>query len=146
LVIDAFFMRTADNPVRRHDGLGSGRVDERKHLFCYTGIIADICPLGEPAPKIYGLGKMPTVSLVAAIVRAVEGDGSYGVVAKSSLGSLAQPLACTLNHRFVAARRQLREALGDRAQIFYRSRTVPRLLAWSEPAGSQPLACVLAVS
>ena len=66
MVIDAFFMRTADNPVRHHDGLGSGRVDERKHLFCYTGIIADICPLGEPAPKIYGLGKMPTVCVSAS--------------------------------------------------------------------------------
>jgi hypothetical protein len=36
--------------------------------------------------------------------------------------------------------------LGDRVRIFYRSRTVPRLLAWSEPPVSQPSACVLAVS
>ena len=35
------------------------------------------------------------------IVRAIESDGSYGVAAKSSLSSLAQPLACTLNHLFV---------------------------------------------
>src|SRR6516225_1222145 len=59
------------------------------------------------------------------IVRAIESDGSYGVAAKSSLSSLAQPLARTLIHLLVAARRQLLEALGDRVQTFYRSRTVP---------------------
>ena len=126
-------------------------VDEREHFLSYAGIIADIGPFGEPAPKICGLRMLRRNNAdrelgCRPIVRAVEGDGSYGVAAKSSLSSLAQPLACTLNHRFVAVRRQLREALGDRAQIFYRSRTVPRSLAWSEPAGSQPLACVLAVS
>ena len=70
MVIDAFFVRTAENSVRHHNGLSSGRVDEREHFFCYTGIIADIGPFGEPAPKICGLGMlagtMPTVSLVAA--------------------------------------------------------------------------------
>lgn len=151
LVIDAFFVRTADNSVRHHDGPSSGRVDEREHFLCYTGIIADIGPFGEPAPKICGLGMLRRNNAdrelgCRPIVRAVESDGSYGVAAKSSLGSFAQPLARTLNHLFVAARRQLLEALGDRVQIFYRSRTVPRLLAWSEPPVSQPLACVLAVS
>jgi hypothetical protein len=53
---------------------------------------------------------------------------------------------CTLNHLFVAAGRQLLEALGDRVQIFYRSRTAPRPSAWTEAMLSQPLACVLAVS
>ena len=92
-VIDAFFMRTADNSVRHHDGLGSGRVDERKHLFCYTGIFADICPFGEPAPKVCGLGMLRRNNAdrelgCRPIVRAVESDGSYGVAAKSSLSSL----------------------------------------------------------
>ena len=151
MVIDAFFVRTAENSVRHHNGLSSGRVDEREHFFCYTGIIADIGPFGEPAPKICGLGMLRRNNAdrelgCRPIVRAVESDGSYGVAAKSSLSSLAQPLACTLNHLFVAARRQLLEALGDRVQIFSWSRTVPRLLAWSEPPLSQPLACVLAVS
>ena len=88
-------MRTADNSVRHHDGLGSGRVDKRKHLFCYTGIIADICPFGEPAPKTCGLGMLRRNNAdrelgCRGIVRSVEGDGSYGVAANSSLSSLAQ--------------------------------------------------------
>jgi len=58
LVIDAFFVRTADNSVRHHNGPSSGRVDEREHFFWYTGIIADIGPFGEPAPKICGLGML----------------------------------------------------------------------------------------
>jgi hypothetical protein len=102
LVIDAFFVRTADNSVRHHNGPSSGRVDEREHFFCYTGIIADIGPFGEPAPKICGLGMLRRNNAdrelgCRPIVRAVESDGSYGVAAKSSLSSLAQPLACTLN-------------------------------------------------
>jgi hypothetical protein len=36
--------------------------------------------------------------------------------------------------------------LGHRVRIFFRSRTVPRLSAWSEAMLSQRLACVLAVS
>ena len=32
--------------------------DEREHFFCYTGIITDIGPFGEPAPKICGLGML----------------------------------------------------------------------------------------
>src|SRR5262249_21628257 len=75
------------------------------------------------------------------IVRAIESDGSYGVSAKSSLSSLAQPLACTLIHLLVAARRQLLEALGDRVQTFYRSRTVPRYRpGWSRRCLSRWLA------
>jgi len=58
LVIDAFFVRTADNSVRHHNGPSPGRVDEREHFFCYAGIIADIGPFGEPAPKICGLGML----------------------------------------------------------------------------------------
>ena len=58
MVIDAFFVRTADNSVRHHNGHSSGRVDEREHFFCYAGIIADIGPFGEPAPKICGLGML----------------------------------------------------------------------------------------
>src|SRR6516225_5822950 len=89
--------------------------DEREHFFCYTGIITDIGPFGEPAPKICGLGMLRRNNTdrelgCRPIVRPVESDGSYRVAAKSSLSSLAQPLACTLNHLFVATRRQL---LGD---------------------------------
>jgi hypothetical protein len=151
LVIDAFFVRTADNSVRHHGRFSSGRIDEREHFFCYAAVIADIGPFGEPALKICGLGMLRWNDAdrelgCRPIVRAVESDGSYGVAAKSSLSSLAEPLACTLNHLFVAAPRQLLEAWGDRVEIFYRSRTVPRLLAWSEPSVSQPLACVLAIS
>ena len=58
MVIDAFFVRTAENSVRHHNGLSSGRVDEREHFFCYTGIIADIGHFGEPSPKICGLGML----------------------------------------------------------------------------------------
>jgi len=57
-VIDAFFVRTADNPVRHQDGPSSGCVDEREHLFCYARIIADIGRFGEPAPKICDLGML----------------------------------------------------------------------------------------
>ena len=60
-------------------------------------------------------------------------------------GPFAQPLACTLNHLFLVARRLPLAILGHRAQIFYRSRMVPRLLAWTEAMLSQPLACVLAI-
>src|SRR6516164_6270096 len=80
----------------------SGRVDEREHFFCYTGIVADIGPFGEPASKVGGVGMLSRNNAdrelgCRPIVRAVESDGSYGVAAKSSLSSLAQPLACTLN-------------------------------------------------
>ena len=110
MVIDAFFVRTADNSVRHHNGPSSGRVDEREHFFCYTGIIADIGPFGEPAPKICGLGMLRRNNADRELggsgnVWAVEGDGRNGVAAKTSLGSFAQPLACTLNHLFVTARR-----------------------------------------
>jgi len=102
LVIDAFFVRAADDSVCHHDGPSSGRLDEREHFLCHTGIIADIGPFGEPAPKICGLGMFRRNNTdrelgCRPIVRAVESDGSYGVAAKSSLSSLAQPLACTLN-------------------------------------------------
>jgi len=56
LAIDAFFVRTADNSVRHHNGPSSGRVDEREHFFCYAGIITDIGPFGEPASKVGGFG------------------------------------------------------------------------------------------
>ena len=84
-------------------------VDEREHFLSYAGIIADIGPFGEPAPKICSLRMLRRNNAdrelgCRPIVRAVEGDGSYGVAAKSSLSSLAQPLARTLNHLFVAAR------------------------------------------
>ena len=97
-------------------------VDEREHFLSYAGIIADIGPFGEPAPKICGLRMLRRNNAdrelgCRPIVRAVEGDGSYGVAAKSSLSSLAQPLARTLNHLFVAARRQLLEALGSGADF-----------------------------
>ena len=93
-VIDAFFVRTADNPVRHHDGPSSGRVDEREHFFCYAGIIADIGPFGEPASKVGSIrilcrhdadGELGG----SGIVWTVEGECSYGVAAKSSLGSFA---------------------------------------------------------
>ena len=63
---------------------------------------------------------------------------------KCFLGALAQPLR--LNHLFAVARRRRLEALGHRAQIFYRSRTVPRLLAWTATMPSEPFACVLPAS
>ena len=56
MVIDAFFVRTADNSVRHHNGPSSGRVDEREHFFCHAGIITDIGPFGEPASKVGGFG------------------------------------------------------------------------------------------
>src|SRR6516225_1113795 len=90
--------------------------------------------LGEPALKVGSVGMLCRHDADgelggSTIVWSVEGDGRNGVAAKSSLGSFAQPLACTLNHLFVVARRRLLEALGHRVQIFSRSRTVPRLLA-----------------
>jgi len=130
--------------------LGSCRVDEREHFFCYAGIIADISAFGEPASKVGSVGILGRHDADgelggSGIVWVVEGDGRNGVAAKSSLGSLAQPLACTLNHLFLVARRLPLAILGHRAQIFYRSRMVPRLLAWTEAMLSQPLACVLAI-
>ena len=56
MVIDAFFVRTADNSVRCRDGPSPGRVDEREHFFCHTSIIADISAFGEPAPKVGSFG------------------------------------------------------------------------------------------
>src|ERR1700730_5247821 len=38
------------------DLVSSGCVDEREHFFCYTRIITDIGPFGEPASKISSLG------------------------------------------------------------------------------------------
>jgi hypothetical protein len=103
-------VRTADNSVRHHNGPSSGRVDEREHFFCYAGIIADIGPFGELTSNIGSFGILCRHDADGelggyGIVWAVEGDGRNGVAAKSSLGSLAQPLACTLNHLFVVARR-----------------------------------------
>jgi hypothetical protein len=65
---------------------------------------------------------------------------------KSSRGALAQPLVCTLNHVFVDSSRRCFEALRHRALISYRSRTVPRLLAWMAVILSQAFACVSEVS
>jgi hypothetical protein len=70
LVIDAFFVRTAENSVLHHGRLSSGSIDKRKHFFRYAAVIADIGPYGEPALKICGLGILrrndATMSLVAA--------------------------------------------------------------------------------
>ena len=70
LVIDAFFVRTADNSVRHCGRLSSGRIDEREHFFRYAAVIADIGPFEEPALKSCGLGILrrndATMSLVAA--------------------------------------------------------------------------------
>jgi hypothetical protein len=108
-VIDAFFVRTADNSVCHHDGPSSCRVDQREHFFCYAGITADIGPFGEPASKIGSFGILCRHDADgelggSGIVWAVEGDRRNRVAAKSSLGSLAQPLTCMLNHLFVVAR------------------------------------------
>jgi len=67
--------------VRHHNGPGSGRVDEREHSFCYTGIMAGIGPFGEPSPKILWPRHAPPVRCrrelgCRPIVRAVERDGS----------------------------------------------------------------------
>src|SRR6516225_2669070 len=51
-----------------------------------------------------------------------------------------------LNHLFVVARRRRLEDLEFRARISCRSRTVPRLLAWTAAMPSQAFACVLEVS
>jgi Helicase conserved C-terminal domain len=42
LVVDAFFMGAADNPVGHDDRLGAGLGDERQHLFRHMDIIADV--------------------------------------------------------------------------------------------------------
>jgi hypothetical protein len=99
-------VRTADNSVRHHNGPCFGRIDEREHFFCHAGIVADIGPFGEPAPKICGLGILrrnnPDRELgCRPIVRAVESDGSYGLAAKSFLSSLlsrlrARSIICSL--------------------------------------------------
>ena len=51
MVIDAFFVRTAENSVLHHGRLSSGSIDKRKHFFRYAAVIADIGPYGEPALK-----------------------------------------------------------------------------------------------
>ena len=56
MVIDAFFVRTADNSVCHHNGPSFCRVDEREHFFCYARIIADIGRFGEPASKLGSFG------------------------------------------------------------------------------------------
>ena len=55
----------------------------------------------------------------SGIVWSVEGDGSYRVAAKSSLGSFAQPLACTLNHLFVVVRRRPPCSFGTSGADFF---------------------------
>jgi hypothetical protein len=107
-VIDAFFMWTAGNSVRHHDGPGSGGVDEREHFFRNAGIVADVGPFGEPASKVCDVDILsrddPDGELGGTgIVRAIERDGGDRVAAKSSFGSFAQPLACTLEHALVVA-------------------------------------------
>jgi len=42
LVIDAFFVRAADDCVCHYDGPGTSRRDEREHFFGNVGIVADI--------------------------------------------------------------------------------------------------------
>ena len=57
LVIDAFFMGAADNPVGHDNRLGSGLGDERQHFFRHPDIVADVgLVLREPASKVGRLG------------------------------------------------------------------------------------------
>ena len=81
MVIDAFFVRAADDFVRHHDRFSTGRRDEREHFFGNVGIVADIDSLREPAPKFRSVGMLGRHDAgrevgCRAIVRAVERDGS----------------------------------------------------------------------
>jgi hypothetical protein len=68
LVIDAFFVRAADDFVRHHEDLG-GRRDEHEHFFDNVGIVADIGPSENQrlrsVTSACSAGTMPTVSVVA---------------------------------------------------------------------------------
>jgi hypothetical protein len=51
LVVDAHFVRAADDPVRHYHRRSAGCVDERQHFLSNSGIVADIGVVGEPAPE-----------------------------------------------------------------------------------------------
>ena len=80
LVVDAFFVRAADNPIGHDDRLGSGLLDERQHFFRHPDIVADVgLLLREPASKVGRLGILGRHNADRelgrdAIVRAVERD------------------------------------------------------------------------
>ena len=57
LVISAFFMGAANNPVGHDNRLGSGFRDECQHFFRHPDVVADVgLVLREPASKVGRLG------------------------------------------------------------------------------------------
>ena len=88
MVINAFFVWTADNSVCHHDGSSSGRVENASTSSATRASLRISAPSENQrlrsVASACSAGTMATVSLVAArFVRAVESDGSYGVAAKS---------------------------------------------------------------
>jgi hypothetical protein len=88
---------------------GSDPVDEREHFFCNADVIANIGPLGEPAPEIRDVGVFSRHNADgelggSGIVRAIERDGRHRVAAKPPLRSFPQPFECSLEHVLVVAR------------------------------------------
>jgi hypothetical protein len=135
-VIDAFFVRTADNSVLHHNGPSSSRVGEREHFFCYAGIITDIGPFGEPASKVCDIDILSRHDADgelggSCMVWTVEGDSRNGVAAKSSRASFGAT-ACVHAQPSVRCRASTTlAALGLRVQIFTGSeRSRDRRLGW----------------
>ena len=99
-------MRTADNSVCHHDGSSSGRVENASTSSATRASLRISAPsenqrLRSVASACSAVNNADRELCCRPIVRAIESDGSYGVAAKSSLSSFAQPLACALNHLFL---------------------------------------------
>jgi len=58
IVVDALFVRTANDPVHHYHRLGAGCVNKRRYFLDNSGIVADISAGGEPAPEIRDLGML----------------------------------------------------------------------------------------
>ena len=94
LVVDAFFMGAADNPLGHDNRLDSGLGDERQHFFRHPDIIADVgLVLRKPASKVGCLGVLARQNADRelgrpCIVRAIERDRCERPAPESSLGPL----------------------------------------------------------
>ena len=91
VVIDTFFVWTAYNSLRHHDGHDPSRLNKGEHFFRNAGIVADIGPFGEPTSKVRDLDILSRKDADrklggGGVVWAVERDGRNWVAAKILAG------------------------------------------------------------
>src|SRR5271163_3994218 len=94
LVVDAVFMRAADDSVHHYHRLGTGRVDERQHFLGNSGIVADIGAVGQPALEVRDLGMFRRHNADrelggCGVVQAVERNCRDRITAEPSPGLLS---------------------------------------------------------